>query len=187
MYGEPVGSDALYREAMDLPDEERATLAVRLLASVDEPAVDTRRRATPPGSGISNSASTHWRAVTIQVRTGTTSTTTSSRTTTSSESNVQARSRRSGRDPRSCGLVPRARSACGQPIHRVGRSVDSTRCPVAQRRRTEGTRSTVTIRRVPVGRFPYQVVYASVDDVTYILAVAHRHRRPGYWDGRLPN
>jgi Putative addiction module component len=35
-----VGSDALYREAMHLSDDERATLAVRLLASVDEPAVD---------------------------------------------------------------------------------------------------------------------------------------------------
>lgn len=35
-----MGSDALYREAMDLPDDERATLAVRLLATVDEPAVD---------------------------------------------------------------------------------------------------------------------------------------------------
>ena len=40
LYGEAVGSDALYREAMGLPDDERATLAVRLLASVDEPAVD---------------------------------------------------------------------------------------------------------------------------------------------------
>jgi len=50
----------------------------------------------------------------------------------------------------------------------------------------EGTRSTVMIRRVPVGRFPYQVVYSSVDDVIYILAVAHHHRRPGYWGSRLP-
>lgn len=51
----------------------------------------------------------------------------------------------------------------------------------------EGTRSTVMIRRVPVGRFSYQVVYASVDDVMYVLAVAHHDRRPGYWGGRLPN
>lgn len=50
----------------------------------------------------------------------------------------------------------------------------------------DGTRSTVTIRGVPVGRFPYQVVDASADDVSYILAVAHHHRRPGYWGGRLP-
>lgn len=40
MYRVPVGSDALYREAMGLPDDERAALAVRLLASIDEPAVD---------------------------------------------------------------------------------------------------------------------------------------------------
>ena len=40
MYRVPMGSDAVYREAMGLPDDERATLAVRLLASVDEPAVD---------------------------------------------------------------------------------------------------------------------------------------------------
>jgi hypothetical protein len=40
MYRGPIGSDALYRDAMGLPDDERATLAVRLLASVDEPAVD---------------------------------------------------------------------------------------------------------------------------------------------------
>lgn len=39
-YGVAVGSDALYREAMELPEDERATLAVRLLATVDEPAVD---------------------------------------------------------------------------------------------------------------------------------------------------
>lgn len=40
MYRVPMGSDALYLAAMGLPDDERATLAVRLLASVDEPAVD---------------------------------------------------------------------------------------------------------------------------------------------------
>ena len=40
MYRVPVGSDALYREAMGLPDDGRAALAVRLLASVDEPSVD---------------------------------------------------------------------------------------------------------------------------------------------------
>lgn len=51
----------------------------------------------------------------------------------------------------------------------------------------EDTRSAVTIRRVPVGRFPYHVVYASVGDVVYVLAVAHHHRRPGYWAGRLPH
>ena len=49
----------------------------------------------------------------------------------------------------------------------------------------EDARSRSRIRRVPVGRFPYHVVYACVDDVVYVLAVAHHHRRPGYWEGRL--
>ena len=40
MYRVAMGSDACTRRAMSLVDEERAILAVRLLASVDEPAVD---------------------------------------------------------------------------------------------------------------------------------------------------
>ncbi len=37
-----MGSDVggLFREAMELPEVERANLAVKLLATVDEPAVD---------------------------------------------------------------------------------------------------------------------------------------------------
>ncbi len=50
----------------------------------------------------------------------------------------------------------------------------------------EEVKSPYTIRRVPVGRFPYQVVYARVDDAVYVLAVAHHHRQPGYWSGRTP-
>jgi len=34
--------------------------------------------------------------------------------------------------------------------------------------------------------FPYDVVYIVHDDVVSILAVAHHHRRPGYWRDR-PN
>ena len=48
----------------------------------------------------------------------------------------------------------------------------------------EAPRTTWTNR--PVGRSPYRVVYAGADDVVYILAVAHHHRRPDYWGGRLP-
>lgn len=50
----------------------------------------------------------------------------------------------------------------------------------------EDVKTSATIRRVPVGRFPYQVVYARVDDTVYVLAVAHHHRQPGYWAGRAP-
>jgi plasmid stabilization system protein ParE len=42
------------------------------------------------------------------------------------------------------------------------------------------------IRRRPVRRFPYHVVYLELPNRLQILAVAHDRRRPGYWMGRLP-
>jgi plasmid stabilization system protein ParE len=41
-------------------------------------------------------------------------------------------------------------------------------------------------RVVRVGRFPYLVVYVETDDVVLVVAVAHAHRRAGYWKRRLP-
>jgi len=42
------------------------------------------------------------------------------------------------------------------------------------------------IRRVAVGRFPYGIVYIVLDDLLWIVALAHSRRRPGYWRDRLP-
>ena len=42
----------------------------------------------------------------------------------------------------------------------------------------------LAIRRVPVGRFPYHVVYLIAADIR-ILAFAHDSRRPGYWQPRV--
>jgi plasmid stabilization system protein ParE len=39
-------------------------------------------------------------------------------------------------------------------------------------------------RRFGVRGFPYDMAYRVRDDVIDILAVAHHHRRPGYWRGR---
>jgi toxin ParE1/3/4 len=41
------------------------------------------------------------------------------------------------------------------------------------------------IRRRPVRRFPYHVVYLELPDRLQILAIAHDRRRPAYWVGRL--
>jgi plasmid stabilization system protein ParE len=41
------------------------------------------------------------------------------------------------------------------------------------------------VRRRPVRRFPYHVVYVELPDRLQILAIAHDRRRPGYWIGRL--
>ena len=42
------------------------------------------------------------------------------------------------------------------------------------------------VRRLPVARFPYHVVYLLLHEVIHVLAIAHDHRRPGYWTSRRP-
>jgi toxin ParE1/3/4 len=40
------------------------------------------------------------------------------------------------------------------------------------------------VRRAPIARFPYYLAYMVTNDVLFVLAVAHEHRRPGYWTER---
>ena len=44
---------------------------------------------------------------------------------------------------------------------------------------------TQQIRRCRLRRFPYSVVYAQEGSDLLVLAVAHQHRKPGYWRTRL--
>jgi plasmid stabilization system protein ParE len=55
-----------------------------------------------------------------------------------------------------------------------------TRLPAAWPPFAHGT------RRYLLRRFPYSVVYRVERDRILIVAVAHGHRRPGYWRSRLP-
>ncbi len=41
------------------------------------------------------------------------------------------------------------------------------------------------VRRKPVRRFPYGLLYAVETDRVRIMAIAHDKRRPGYWRNRL--
>jgi len=41
-----------------------------------------------------------------------------------------------------------------------------------------------TVRKKPVRRFPYSVMYSIRAEGIHILAIAHQHRRPFYWRGR---
>lgn len=41
------------------------------------------------------------------------------------------------------------------------------------------------VRRRAVTRFPYHVIYIETATAIRILAVAHDHRKPGYWHDRL--
>jgi plasmid stabilization system protein ParE len=40
-------------------------------------------------------------------------------------------------------------------------------------------------RRIVLQKFPYAVIYREKMSSVQVLAIAHGHRRPGYWKGRL--
>jgi toxin ParE2 len=40
-------------------------------------------------------------------------------------------------------------------------------------------------RRALLGGFPYDVIYLALDDRVVVVAFAHQHRRPGYWENRV--
>jgi hypothetical protein len=39
-------------------------------------------------------------------------------------------------------------------------------------------------RRYLLKRYPYAVIYRELDDLIWVVAVAHGKRRPGYWKSR---
>jgi plasmid stabilization system protein ParE len=41
------------------------------------------------------------------------------------------------------------------------------------------------MRRCRLRRFPYGLIYSSDEEGILILAVAHAHRKPGYWRDRI--
>lgn len=44
---------------------------------------------------------------------------------------------------------------------------------------------TASTRRCRLRRFPYGVIYTRIDNDILALAIAHLHRRPGYWRDRI--
>lgn len=40
-------------------------------------------------------------------------------------------------------------------------------------------------RRFVLQRFPFAVIYRETEKAIQVLAIAHGHRRPGYWKERL--
>jgi plasmid stabilization system protein ParE len=43
---------------------------------------------------------------------------------------------------------------------------------------------TLKIRRAPIRRFRFHLAYLEHEDRVRVLAVAHDHRKPGYWASR---
>ena len=47
-----------------------------------------------------------------------------------------------------------------------------------------GVSGTKGAKRLLLRRFPYSIVIRESGDEYLVIAVAHQHRRPGYWKGR---
>ena len=43
------------------------------------------------------------------------------------------------------------------------------------------------VKRIRLKRFPFRVVFVQLEDALFIIALAHQHRRPGYWQLRFPH
>jgi toxin ParE1/3/4 len=41
-------------------------------------------------------------------------------------------------------------------------------------------------RLLPIGRYPYSILYRENASIIYVSAFAHQARRPGYWQSRKP-
>jgi hypothetical protein len=44
----------------------------------------------------------------------------------------------------------------------------------------------LVVRRALLHQFPYSIVFLPLAADLRVLAIAHLHRRPGYWRGRVP-
>jgi hypothetical protein len=76
-----------------------------------------------------------------------------------------------GRADSICSTSPKRRSNRGSAaIVLLGRAVDAD--PV--------------VRRALLHQFPYSVAFLPLATDLRVLAIAHLHRRPGYWRGRVP-
>jgi len=42
------------------------------------------------------------------------------------------------------------------------------------------------LRKSPLARSPYNVLYRELEDRSWIAAIAHQRRKPGYWARRTP-
>jgi plasmid stabilization system protein ParE len=51
--------------------------------------------------------------------------------------------------------------------------------------RVPGVPNDIPVRRFPIARFPYHIVYMEWDSAIRLLAFAHDSRKPSYWFSRI--
>src|SRR2546423_5883612 len=67
----------------------------------------------------------------------------------------------------------------------VGDAIQAIQAHPKRYPRPVGVRTKRNVRRFLLSGFPYSVVYEITEDELMIVAVAHAHRRPGYWRKRI--
>lgn len=70
-------------------------------------------------------------------------------------------------------------------IDAIDRTVDLSRRRRVPGAPVAGLEDLEEVRRVPVPRFPYQLVMIVSTDELIVVAVMHERRRPAYWIDRL--
>jgi len=76
--------------------------------------------------------------------------------------------------------LQRSEAAASRLVAELDRAIDLVRGTPG--RWPKGEHST---RKFVLRRFPFAVIYREKESVVQILAIAHGHRRPGYWKKRL--
>lgn len=66
-------------------------------------------------------------------------------------------------------------------VDRVERALHSIGSQPRRFSKLETVKTDREIRRVLLARFPYLIIYEVLNELPYVLAVAHAHRRPAYW------
>jgi toxin ParE1/3/4 len=69
-------------------------------------------------------------------------------------------------------------------VSEMWRTIDQVRQWPALSSRLEVEGVSDEVRRAPLRRFPFGVIYLVRADALWVVAVAHARRRPGYWRGR---
>jgi toxin ParE1/3/4 len=76
--------------------------------------------------------------------------------------------------------LERSESSAGRFVAEVDRAIDFV--IKSPGRWPSGEHAT---RKFVLQRFPFAIIYREKETVVQVLAVAHGHRRPGYWKNRL--
>jgi toxin ParE1/3/4 len=70
-------------------------------------------------------------------------------------------------------------------LNEVRLAMQSLQTPGPECTPVKGVPKALGVKRKLVDRFPYVIIFVEFDAAVRVIAVAHGHRRPGYWRRRV--